>query len=307
MVKKIVSLLPSCTGIICKLGFREHLVGISHECDYPNSISGLPVLTKARLSPEGTSIEINQSVTALLQSGLSVYDVDASLLKSLSPDIIVTQAQCEACAVSLDQVQDIVSNWTLNQTEIISLEPNTLNEVWLDFDIIAKTLDASESYSILKSEINERFKLLKDKLHGTEQKPTVLCIEWIEPIMVAANWVPELVGFAGGRNVMSVSGTDSKFCSWDEIKKTNPDIIIMMPCGFGIKRTLEDLHFLQNIKGWEELKAVKENKVFVVDGNNYFNRPGPRLVDSAEILAEIIHPEIFERKYLEDAWITIDS
>ena len=307
MVKKIVSLLPSCTEIICKLGFREHLVGISHECDYPNSISGLPVLTKARLSPEGTSIEINQSVTALLQRGLSVYDVDASLLKSLSPDIIVTQAQCEACAVSLDQVQDIVSNWTLNQTEIISLEPNTLNEVWLDFDIIAKTLDASESYSILKSEINERFKLLKDKLHGTEQKPTVLCIEWIEPIMVAANWVPELVGFAGGRNVMSVSGTDSKFCSWDEIKKTNPDIIIMMPCGFGIKRTLEDLHFLQNIKGWEELKAVKENKVFVVDGNNYFNRPGPRLVDSAEILAEIIHPEIFERKYLEDAWITIDS
>ena len=307
MDKRIVSLLPSCTEIICKLGFREHLVGISHECDYPNSISGLPVLTKARLSPEGTSIEINQSVTALLQRGLSVYDVDASLLKSLSPDIIVTQAQCEACAVSLDQVQDIVSNWTLNQTEIISLEPNTLNEVWLDFDIIAKTLDASESYSILKSEINERFKLLKNKLHGTEQKPTVLCIEWIEPIMVAANWVPELVGFAGGRNVMSVSGTDSKFCSWDEIKKTNPDIIIMMPCGFGIKRTLEDLHFLQNIKEWEELKAVKENKVFVVDGNNYFNRPGPRLVDSAEILAEIIHPEIFERKYLEDAWITIDS
>ena len=158
MDKRIVSLLPSCTEIICKLGYREHLVGISHECDYPNSISGLPVLTKARLSTEGTSTEINQSVTDLLQRGLSVYDVDASLLKSLSPDIIVTQAQCEACAVSLDQAQDIVSNWTLNQTEIISLEPNTLNEVWLDFDIIAKTLDAPKSYSILKSEINERFK-----------------------------------------------------------------------------------------------------------------------------------------------------
>ena len=307
MDKRIVSLLPSCTEIICKLGFREHLVGISHECDYPNSISGLPVLTKARLSPEGTSIEINQSVTDLLQRGLSVYDVDASLLKSLSPEIIVTQAQCEACAVSLDQVQDIVSNWTLNQTEIISLEPNNLNEVWLGFDIIAKTMDAPESSSILKSEINERFKLLKDKLKGTEQKPTVLCIEWIEPIMVAANWVPELVGLAGGRNVMSVSGTDSNFCSWDEIKQTNPDIIIMMPCGFGIKRTFEDIHYLQNRKGWQELKAVKENKVFVVDGNQYFNRPGPRLVDSAEILAEVIHPEYFERKYPEDAWITIHS
>ena len=307
MDKRIVSLLPSCTEIICKLGFREHLVGISHECDYPNSISGLPVLTKARLSPEGTSIEINQSVTDLLQRGLSVYDVDASLLKSLSPDIIVTQAQCEACAVSLDQVQDIVSNWTLNKTEIISLEPNTLNEVWLGFDIIAKTMDAPESSSILKSEINERFKLLKDKLKGTEQKPAVLCIEWIEPIMVAANWVPELVGLAGGRNVMSVSGTDSNFCSWDEIKKTNPDIIIMMPCGFGIKRTLEDIDYLQNRKGWQQLKAVKENKVFVVDGNQYFNRPGPRLVDSAEILAEIIHPDYFERKYSENEWINTDE
>ena len=305
MEKRIVSLLPSCTEIICKLGYKENLVGISHECDYPNSISGLPVLTKARLSSKGTSIEINQSVTDLLQRGLSVYDVDASLLKSLSPDIIVTQAQCEACAVSLDQVKDIVSNWTLNKTEIISLEPNNLNEVWLGFDIIAKTMDAPESSSILKSEINERFKLLKDKLKGTEQKPAVLCIEWIEPIMVAANWVPELVGLAGGRNVMSVSGNDSKFCSWDEIKQTNPDIIIMMPCGFGIKRTLEDLGYLQNRKGWQELKAVKKNKVFVVDGNQYFNRPGPRLVDSAEILAEIIHRENFERKYPEDAWITI--
>ena len=305
-MKRIVSLIPSCTEIICKLGFRKHLVGISHECDYPNSISGLPVLTKARLSTERTNIEINQSVTDLLQRGLSVYDVDASLLKSLSPDIIVTQAQCEACAVSLDQVQDIVSNWTLNQTEIISLEPNTLNEVWLGFDVIAKTMGAPESSSILKSEINENFKLLKNKLKGTDQ-PTVLCIEWIEPIMAAANWVPELVGLAGGKNVISVSGTDSNFCSWDEIKKTNPGIIIIMPCGFGIKRTLEDIHYLQNRKGWKELKAAKENKVFVVDGNQYFNRPGPRLLDSAEILAEIFHSDYFERKFSEEVWITIGT
>ena len=125
--------------------------------------------------------------------------------------------------------------------------------------------------------------------------------------MVAANWVPELVGIAGGNNVISVSGTDSNFCSWDEIEKTNPDIIIMMPCGFEIKRTLEDLHYLQKREGWKELKAVKENKVYVVDGNQYFNRPGPRLVDSAEILAEIINPDYFERKYSENAWIAIDS
>ena len=235
MGKRIVSLLPSSTEIICMLGYSENLVGISHECDYPNSISGLPVLTKARLSSEGNSNEINQSVSDLLQRGLSVYDVDASLLKSLSPDIIVTQAQCEACAVSLDQVKGIVSNWTQNKTEIISLEPNTLNEVWLGFDVIANAMDAPESSVILRTKINERFKLLKDKLDRTKQKPSILCIEWIEPIMVAANWVPELVDLAGGNNVMSESGTNSNFCSWDEIKKINPDIIIMMPCGFGIK------------------------------------------------------------------------
>ena len=307
MDKKIVSLLPSCTEIICKLGYSENLFGISHECDYPNSISGLPVLTKARVSSEGNSIKINQCVSDLLQKGLSVYDVDASLLKSLSPDIIVTQAQCEACAVSLDQVKGIVSNWTRNKTEIISLEPNNLNEVWSSFDIIAKAMDSPESSSILKTEINERFKLLKDKLNVTKKKPTILCIEWIEPIMVAANWVPELVGLAGGKNVMGVSGSDSNYCSWDEVKKTNPDIMLMMPCGFGIKRTLDDLHYLQKREGWQELKAVKENKVYVVDGNQYFNRPGPRLVDSAEILAEIINPNFFERKYSENAWIAINS
>ena len=144
-------------------------------------------------------------------------------------------------------------------------------------------------------------------MKGIEKKPTILCIEWIEPIMVAANWVPELVDLAGGKNVMSVSGTDSNFCSWDEIKIANPEIIIMMPCGFRIKRTLEELYYLQKRKGWQELKAVKENKVYVVDGNQYFNRPGPRLLDSAEILAEIINPDYFERKYSENAWITIDS
>ena len=201
----------------------------------------------------------------------------------------------------------IVSNWTLNQTEIISLEPNTLNEVWLSFDIIANAMDAYESSYILKKEIKERFQLLKDKLGGTKQKSTILCIEWIEPLMVAANWVPQLVSIAGGNNVMRVSGTYSNFCSWDKIEKTNPDIIIMMPCGFEIKRTLEDLHYLQKREGWQELKAVKENKVYVVDGNQYFNRPGPRLVDSAEILAEIINPDYFERKYSENAWIAIDS
>ena len=307
MGKRIVSLLPSSTEIICKLGFSDHLIGVSHECDYPNSIVGLPVLTKPRFSPHGTSIEIDDRVQNLLKKGLSVYDVDAPLLRDLSPDLIVTQAQCDACAVSLNEVQDIVSKWTENQTKIISLVPKTLNDVWLDFDRVAKAMDVTESASMINSEILERLEILKNKLKEIKKKPTVLCIEWIDPIMIAANWVPELVSIAGGINLLSEKGSHSHTYSWENILTSNPDFLIMMPCGFSIKRTLEEINLLQNKTGWKNLKAVKNKKVYVVDGNQYFNRPGPRLIDSAEILAEIFHGEHIERQYFEDAWIVANS
>ena len=168
-------------------------------------------------------------------------------------------------------------------------------------------MDVPESTSMINSEILGRLEILKDKLKEIKQKPTVLCIEWIDPIMVAANWVPELVNLAGGVNLLSDSGSHSHAYSWDDVLKSNPDFIIMMPCGFSIKRTLEEINLLQTKTGWKDLKAVKDNKVFVVDGNQYFNRPGPRLIDSAEILAEIFHGKHNERKYFEDAWIVTNS
>jgi len=307
MDKRIVSLLPSSTEIICKLGFGDHLVGISHECDYPNSIVGLPVLTKSRFSPEGSSHDIDFRVNDLLEKGLSVYDIDTSLLRKLSPDLIVTQAQCEACAVNLKEVQEVVSKWTENKTKILSLEPNTLNDVWLDFDRVAKVMDSPRSNSIIKSEISIRMEKLQDKLKEIKQRPTVLCIEWIEPIMIAANWVPELVYLAGGENLLSEAGSHSHVFSWEDVIKSNPDFIVVMPCGFSIKRSLGEINLLQSKIGWKDLKAVKENKVFIVDGNQYFNRPGPRLIDSAEILFEIFHCKYNKRKYSEDVWIVFES
>jgi len=307
MSLKVVSLLPSSTEIICKLGFSDYLIGVSHECDYPNSIVGLPVLTKPRFSPKGSSLEIDDKVQFLLKKGLSVYDINVPLLKNLSPDLIVTQAQCEACAVSLNDVQEIVSKWTENQTKILSLEPNTLNDVWLDFNKVAKALDAPESASMINSEILNRLEILKNNQKVIKLKPTVLCLEWIEPIMVAANWIPELVSIAGGINLLSEIGSHSHSFSWDDILKSNPDFIIMMPCGFSIKRTLDEINLLQRKTGWKNLKAVKDKKVFVVDGNQYFNRPGPRLIDSAEILAEIFQGNHNERKFPEDAWVVADS
>lgn len=303
MGKKIVSLLPSITEIVCKLGFRDNLMGVSHECDYPNSIVGLPVLTKPNFSTTGSSSEIDNRVHEILKKGLSVYDVDEDLLRKLSPEIIITQAQCEACAVSLREVEEIVKKWTGNQVTILSLEPNTLNDVWDDFERVANVFDSPDSFSKIKTEIIERFKFIENKLKEIKQKPTVLSIEWIDPIMVAGNWIPELVEIAGGENLLGKSGVNSHVILWDEIIKSNPDVIIFMPCGFNIKRTLEEISLIKAKPGWSKLKAVEFERVFVVDGNKYFNRPGPRLIESVEILAEILHEKYFEKKYTKNTSI----
>ena len=304
---KIVSLLPSSTEIVCRLGFREQLVGISHECDYPVSVKGLPILTKPRFSPLGSSQHIDKSVQNLLKSGLSVYEVNTYLLKDLAPDLIITQAQCEACAVSLNDVKEAVSDWVGNKPDIISLEPNYLEEVWSDFERVGKALNNLESYFNLKSEIEQRLATLKENSQKLRKKPTVLCVEWIDPLMIAANWVPELVNIAGGINILSKPGSHSHIFKWDEIVETNPDFIIMMPCGFNIDRTLEEIDILKKKTDWLNLKAVKLNQVFVVDGNQYFNRPGPRLVESAEILFEIFNHNTNETKSIEKSWIRIES
>ena len=304
---KIVSLLPSSTEIVCRLGFREQLVGISHECDYPVSVKGLPILTKPRFSPLGSSQHIDKSVQNLLKSGLSVYEVNTDLLKDLAPDLIITQAQCEACAVSLNDVKEAVSDWIGNKPDIISLEPNYLEEVWSDFERVGKALNNLESYFNLRFEIEQRLATLKENSQKLEKKPTILCVEWIDPLMIAANWVPELVNIAGGINILSKPGSHSHIFKWDEIVETNPDFIIMMPCGFNIDRTLEEIDILKKKPDWLNLKAVKLNQVFVVDGNQYFNRPGPRLVESAEILFEIFNHNTNETKSIEKSWIRIES
>jgi len=303
MDKKIVSLLPSITEIVCKLGFRDNLMGVSHECDYPNSIVGLPVLTKPNFYTTGSSSEIDNRVHEILKKGLSVYDVDEDLLRKLSPEIIITQTQCEACAVSLREVEEIVKKWTGNQVTILSLEPNTLNDVWDDFERVANVCDSPESFSKINTEITERFKFIENNLKAIKQKPTVLSIEWIDPIMVAGNWIPELVELAGGESLLGKSGVNSHVILWDEIIKSNPDVIIFMPCGFNIKRTLEEISLIKAKPGWSELKAVELERVFVVDGNQYFNRPGPRLIESVEILAEILHEKYFEKKYTKNTSI----
>ena len=304
---KIVSLLPSSTEIVCKLGFRENLVGVSHECDYPLSVKDLPILTKPRFSPIESSQKIDNSVQDLLKKGLSVYEVNTDLLKNLAPDLIITQAQCEACAVSLNDVKKAVSDWVGNKPDIVSLEPNYLDEVWSDFERVGEKLNSSDSYLKFKTEIEQRLENLKQKSQHLSKRPTVVCVEWIDPLMIAANWVPELVDIAGGINMLSKPGSHPHIFKWEEIIESNPDFIIMMPCGFDIDRTLEEINILKQKPDWSKLEAVKSNHVFVVDGNQYFNRPGPRLIESAEILFEIFKFNEKSGKALENSWIRLEK
>ena len=296
---RIVSLLPSATEIVDCLGLTDALVGRSHECDYPLSVKDLPVCTKARLDSNKNSGEIDADVQTLMQKALSIYEIKIEVLEQLQPTHIVTQDQCDVCAVNLPEVERAIAKLTNSHPQVISLQPDLLNEVWDDIKRVAQILGVDSKPALDK--LQSRIQLISDKVKDNE-KPTVVAIEWTEPLMVGANWIPELITIAGGECLLSVKGQNSPYTSWESLLDADPDIIVIMPCGFDLPRTAKESQVLTQHPSWNSLKAVKNGKVFVVDGNAYFNRPGPRLVDSAEILAEIFHPQIFDFGYQGKSW-----
>lgn len=302
---KIVSLIPSATEIAATLGLQNAIVGRSHECDYPPEISHLPVCTQARLNAQAPSNIIHDQVNRIVQSALSIYNIKLDVLEKLQPTHILTQAQCHVCAVSLPEVEKAVTQLTHSSPQIISLQPNTLRDVWGDIERIGQTFGV-DSVKILEN-LEARVKICNRKIQGLSvaEMPTVACIEWTDPVMTAANWIPELVNLAGGQTLFSVTGKPSAHINWETLVATNPDVIIFMPCGFNLQRTQEEAKLLTQRPEWEKLHAVKAGRVFITDGNTYFNRPGPRLVDSVEILAEILHPEIFDYGYQGTGWQTL--
>jgi iron complex transport system substrate-binding protein len=299
---RIVSLIASATEIVCALGFEDQLVGRSHECDYPPSVKQLPQLTTPKFKVEGTSLEIDQRVKAVLLDALSVYHVDPRLLEELKPTHIITQSQCEVCAVSLKDVELAVCEFTSSRPVIVSLEPNSLDDVWADIRRVGDALGAVERAEHLIDELESRMDDIVQRTHWLETNPTVAYIEWIEPLMAGGNWMPELVEIAGGVNLFGEAGKHSPWMTWDELIAKDPDIIFVSPCGFDIERTLQEMYLLANKPEWKSLKAVATRRVFVADGNQYFNRPGPRLIDSLEILAEIIHPNVFHFGHEGTGW-----
>lgn len=291
---RIVSLIPSATEILAALGLTDAIVGRSHECDYPPEIQERPVCTEARLNSSAPSAEIHNEVNDILQSALSIYKIKTDVLEKLQPTHILTQDQCDVCAVSLQDVEKAVATLTHSQPQIISLQPNVLSDIWADIDRVADALGVDSLR--LVEDLQARVKICGQKTHGLSamERPTVACIEWIDPLMTAANWIPELVISAGGQPLFSITGKPSPQLTWETLVATNPAVIIFMPCGFDLNRTRQEAMLLTQRPEWQNLYAVQTGRVYVTDGNSYFNRPGPRLVDSQEILAEILHPEIFE-------------
>jgi iron complex transport system substrate-binding protein len=290
---RIVSLLPSTTEIACALGFLPNLVGRSHECDFPPGVERLPALTTPKCSLEGSSLEIDRRVRSLVAEGLSVYRVDAELLRELSPDVILTQSQCEVCAASLQDVEAAVCTWLGAGPQILSLAPTTLADVMGDFQRVGDSLGAAQRGVELRQALEGRIAEIAEK-SAHAPRPSVACVEWTDPLMSAGNWMPELVACAGGENLFGEAGKHSPTMNWEELRRADPEVIVALPCGFDLARTRREMEPLVVRPGWRELRAVRTGRVYLSDGNSYFNRPGPRIVESLEVLAEILHPELFE-------------
>lgn len=317
-VPRIVSLIPSATEIVTALGYGDFLVGRSHECDYPAAVTALPICTEPKFDPKGSSAEIHERVTGLLASALSVYRVKSEVLAELRPTHIITQAQCEVCAVSLGDVEKAVTDLVAAghsdrpPIQVVSLQPMCLTDMWADMERVAVALAGADAGAQLAEKaiapLKARLRALSPVSSRPDQsapRPKVACIEWTEPLMAAGNWVPELVALAGGDDCFGKVGAHSDWMSWADLAAAGPDIIVVMPCGYDMAQTQKATEEMSAHPEWTQLSAVKNNRVYLTDGNQYFNRPGPRLVESYEILAEIIQGQPVDETRYPRGWRSI--
>ena len=306
MKKRVLSLLSSTTEIVYALGCENLLVGRSHECDYPKSALKLPICTQPKFNVKGSSQEVDGEVKSILQNALSLYNIDENLLKKLKPDIILTQSQCEVCAVSEKDVIAVVENITGISPLIISVKPNCLEDVYNDIITIAEVLEVKNTGMDIVSSLKMRMKKTINFINH-EVSLSVATIEWIDPLMAAGNWVPEMIKMTGAKNLFGEPGKHSPWMKYGDLLKKDPEVIIIMPCGYDIQKSIIEIKMLSKKKDWQKIRAVKNDKVFITDGNQYFNRPGPRLVESLEILVEILNFKESNFKHNNTGWIKFNT
>lgn len=293
---RIVSLLSSATEILYGLGLGQQVVAVSHECDFPPQVRQKPQVTCSNVESLASSGDIDQQVKQFSAAGKALYEIDARRLVQLRPDWIVTQAQCDVCAVRYQDVLDVVDeNRELSHTQVIALNPSSLEDILADITRIAQATGRQSAARDYVAGLRGRIEKVRSTTGSLpeEQRPRVACIEWIEPLMLAANWTPELLHLAGGYCPLTPVGQHSTYNAWSAVVQFDPEVILLAPCGFDLPRTVAELRPLALWPSWQQLSAVKSGRVFALDGNAYLNRSGPRLVDSLEIMAHLFHPQIF--------------
>jgi iron complex transport system substrate-binding protein len=290
---RIVSLLPSATEIVCALGLEDQLVGVTHECDFPPTVVGKPVLTSSRIShAEMSSAEIDHAVRTQLDGHGSIYGLDERLLAELKPDLIITQELCEVCAVSYKTVLQ-AARVVEAEARVVSLEPNNIEDIFANIRTVGELAGAAAEADALVRDLTVQLDALAVLLTEVETRPRTLVLEWLEPPFAPGHWVPEQVAFAGGDASFGSAGGKSRPTTSEEIAAYAPEVVVLAPCGYYKEETVRALGGAHLPRGWEELPAVREGRVWAVDATSYFSRPGPRVVEGAEILLRVIHPEIF--------------
>lgn len=330
---RIVSLLPAATEIVYALGLEDYLVGVSDDSDFPPQVRNIPKVVTTTLPQNLTSRQIDDRVRAAKHRGVGIFHVDQELLKKLKPNLILSQELCEVCAIGASEIRR-AARILKNPTRTVSLEPETIENVMENILLIGSLTGKNREAEEIVRKLKKRLSVLSYQLSDsgqsvfsrsvsqtgkqktgkpdsenrkpkTDNRKRVLIIEWVDPIMVAGHWVPEMVKLAGGVNLISKKGEVSKRIPWQQVFKENPDVLIISPCGFDIERTMQEMNLLKNRKDYNALKAVRNKSVFLVDGNAYLTRPGPRIVDGIEILSEIIHSEVFKREYSKKDWTVL--
>ncbi len=302
MTPRIVSLLPSATEIACALGFADALVGRSHECDFPDDVGDLPICTAPKLDPRASAEEIHRAVSSLVAEGLSVYRVDEDLLRELAPTHVLTQVHCEVCAVSLGDVEASLAGWSRGRPRVVALSAGTLSDVFSDFERVAEALGVPGRGRALESRMRARLSGISETARALPERPRVAAIEWLAPPMAAGNWMPEMVDMAGAANLMGEAGRHSSWISWSEVAAADPDALLVFPCGFSLARVRREAAELVGNAEFRGLRAIREGRVFLCDGHQFFNRPGPRLVETLEIMAEALHPDAFAFGHEGSGW-----
>lgn len=304
--QRIVSLLPSATEILFALGLGPRVLGISHACDYPPAVKHKEVLVQAAFDPDTlTADEIDRLVADFVGRGESIYVVNDGAVQRLQPDLIVTQTLCDICAVATDHVDEIVALLD-KRPDVVALHPHTLEDVLEDIRKVGEATGMQAAAEQLMKTSRRRIDAVREISATVANRPRVFCLEWYEPPFTGGHWVPQMVEYAGGEPLLSSPGRPSERVAWETIVENEPDVLILMPCGYDLARTTQEAAVVTKLPGWDTLPAVQNGRVFAVSGTDFFNRPGPRLVDGLELLAWILHPDLFEKPALADAVARLD-